>query len=578
MSQSPVDEDEFDQARRADSAYRKSLAHVNDLLRHGGSLSGHEANCTFLNVPGSAYATASAVTGFNFLDDARALAIVDWDHDGRLDLWATNRTAPRLRFLRNQVPAFHHFVSFRLEATQGNREAIGARIELSFKDVSAAPLVRTRRAGEGFLAQSSRWMHFGLEDHARIRQVKIHWPDGSVQTFDDVPANRHYLVKQGGQLDAWRRPGIAHAIEPAEWTALPSTERARIGLIHRLPAPRLDWNGKFAVVSTVNSEKRQPLLVNLWASWCGPCLEELSGWTSHAEALRAAGVDVVALSVDGQTANESSVEDGATRELLTKIGFPFESGVASEELLQRLRILHDLSFTTMVEMPVPTSFLFDAGGELAVIYRGPTDVDTICKDAAQLRASQEEWERAVLPLAGRWNGRLPATGLLQIPRDLIHRKQLQDALDYVTAHRERLSMSPELAKLLVWLGDNLIAAGKLNEGLGQYQAALTVDENHVLAMNNLAWQRATHPQAKIRNGAEALRYAEQATKLTRGLDPDVLDTLGASYAEVGRWKQSVQAAERAVAVAEKRNQMELAGRIRKRLQLYQQQKPYRAGG
>lgn len=571
-----MDEDEFDLARRTDSAYRKSLAHVNDLLRHGGSLSGHEANCTFLNTRGEAFATASAVTGFNYLDDARALAIVDWDHDGALDLWASNRTAPRLRFLRNQTPASHHFVAFHLEATQGNRDAIGARVELSLDERSSAPLVQSRRAGEGFLAQSSSWIHFGLGEQRVIRQVTIYWPDGSQQKFEKVPADQQYLIEQGGELKVWKRPTPASAVQVAPWTALPATERAHIGLTHRLPAPRLEWNGKLSVISTDPAAKRRPLLINLWATWCGPCLEELSEWTKEAEILRSAGVEVVALSVDGQTANASSADDRSPQELLAQIGFPFESGLASEELLQRLRILHDLSFTSMVEMPVPTSFLFDEHGELAYIYRGPTDVATIARDVATLNSSQSEWEKAVLPLAGRWNGRLSGPSLLQIPRDLIHRNQLRDALDYVTHHRKRLTASPELAKLLVWLGDRLIGAGQLAAGLDQYHAALDVDENHVLAMNNLAWQLATHPKSEVRNGPEAVRRAEQATKLTRGLDPDVLDTLAASYAEVGRWNQSVQAAERAVAVAEKRNQKDLAGRIRKRLQLYQQQKPYRA--
>ncbi|MEZ5300401.1 MAG: redoxin domain-containing protein [Verrucomicrobiales bacterium] len=39
-------------------------------------------------------------------------------------------------------------------------------------------------------------------------------------------------------------------------------------------------------------------MINLWATWCQPCLAELADFSNSAAALRAAGVDVLALNVD----------------------------------------------------------------------------------------------------------------------------------------------------------------------------------------------------------------------------------------------------------------------------------------
>lgn len=42
----------------------------------------------------------------------------------------------------------------------------------------------------------------------------------------------------------------------------------------------------------------RPLLVNVWASWCGPCVEEMPMLTAYADAQPADGVQVVGLAID----------------------------------------------------------------------------------------------------------------------------------------------------------------------------------------------------------------------------------------------------------------------------------------
>ncbi len=106
------------------------------MLREGRSFSGNERHCAFLNTGGSVaadgrFATVSALTGFDFPDDGRGLVTTDWDHDGDLDVWISNRTAPRLRFLRNDLPSgTGAFVALSLQGdgVTTNRDAIGARV------------------------------------------------------------------------------------------------------------------------------------------------------------------------------------------------------------------------------------------------------------------------------------------------------------------------------------------------------------------------------------------------------------------------------------------------------------------
>ena len=110
--------------------YQDAWAAVSRLMDSGASWSGHERNCAYLNLGDGRFADVSAVAGFDFLDDARAVARVDWDGDGALDAWVKNRTSPALRFLRNQTGGPAHAVTLELQGTECNRDAVGARVEL----------------------------------------------------------------------------------------------------------------------------------------------------------------------------------------------------------------------------------------------------------------------------------------------------------------------------------------------------------------------------------------------------------------------------------------------------------------
>ena len=86
MSQSPVDRDAEEQL----SAYSDGWRQMTRKIENGGSWSGRERHCCFLNTGTSGFADVSAITGLDFPDDGRAVAVTDWDHDGDLDVYIAN--------------------------------------------------------------------------------------------------------------------------------------------------------------------------------------------------------------------------------------------------------------------------------------------------------------------------------------------------------------------------------------------------------------------------------------------------------------------------------------------------------
>ena len=94
--------------------FRVASGQLGSMLAQGRSFSGRERNCCFLNTGRQRFATISAVSGLDYPDDGRAVAVTDWDQDGDLDLWISNRNAPRLRLFRNDSPAHNHYLTVRL--------------------------------------------------------------------------------------------------------------------------------------------------------------------------------------------------------------------------------------------------------------------------------------------------------------------------------------------------------------------------------------------------------------------------------------------------------------------------------
>jgi membrane associated rhomboid family serine protease len=86
--------------------------------------------------------------------------------------------------------------------------------------------------------------------------------------------------------------------------------------------------------------------------------------------------------------------------------------------------------------------------------------------------------------------------------------------------------------------DILFYAGEKAEGIKWLRKA--VEQDYIPAINHLAWSLATDKEEAVRNGAEAVRLAEKLCRKNDWQDPSYIDTLAASYAEVGRWDDAVK--------------------------------------
>jgi len=124
-------------------------------------------------------------------------------------------------------------------------------------------------------------------------------------------------------------------------------------------------------------------------------------------------------------------------------------------------------------------------------------------------------------------------------------------------------------------GIALAQRGRVEEAIAQYERALQIKPDYAESMNNLAWLLATCPDARIRDGTQAVKYAERACEQTHYGMTLFVGTLAAAYAEAGRFDEAIATAEKACALAEAAGEEGLLARNQQLLALYRAHQPYR---
>lgn len=493
---------------------------LNTMLKTGRSLSGHERNCAFLNTGGARFADVSQVTGLDFDDDGRAIATVDWDQDGDLDFWIVNRTAPQVRFLRNNTDDANHFIQFQLRGTRCNRDAIGARLEIRFKG-NLKPRIQTVRSGGGYLSHSSKWLHFGLgKTKPEIDFLTVVWPDGSTESLPSIPTDQRYTIVQGsGRALAADSKKRTIALTPGKIEPPAVTDQARIVLIQPLPIPGMEFSGQDGSVQSVIPSDGKPRLVTLWASWCPCCMGELEEWKAEHETFKNAGLEVVAINI------EPKVDQQQAGLVFAEKKFPFTLGFGSEKIGEQLDVVQRAILSRQSPLPLPSSFLIDGKGQLCVIYKGPVSPEQVAQDVQIMGAPLDRVLAASSPFPGKWLGIPSGSSPNSLAIRFVEGGFTAEAESYLKRLIDGGTESPTFnaGSAFVLLGAIFVDQKRFPEAAKAFQKALEADPDHRQASIELAGVLMEMGQPK-----EAVPHYLKAIE-RRQDDPELHFKLGLAY-------------------------------------------------
>jgi tetratricopeptide (TPR) repeat protein len=222
--------------------YEQGWSAINELIRADHTWSGYERNVFYANNRDGTFSDVSGVVGLDFIEDSRAFALADFDHDGRQEVFLKNRNAPQLRVLKNTMEQLPPSIAFRLRGTKSNRDAIGAAI-------TVAGQTRMLQAGSGFLSQHSKEVFFGLGETKGPVDATIRWPSGLVQHLQDLPINHRIQVEEGAEPTRLE-PFKPKPAKPTPQPIHPIPTQIQTWLLIPIPLTNRDRQGAVTTIST----------------------------------------------------------------------------------------------------------------------------------------------------------------------------------------------------------------------------------------------------------------------------------------------------------------------------------------
>jgi tetratricopeptide (TPR) repeat protein/peroxiredoxin len=590
---------------RASHEYEQGWNAINELIRSDGTWSGYERNVFYANNRDGTFSDVSAVVGMDFVEDGRAFALADFDHDGRLEMCLKNRNAPQLRLLKNVMEGLPPSIAFRLRGTKSNRDAIGAAITIETPD---GRQTRMLQAGSGFLSQHSKEIFFGLGNATGTVRASIRWPSGLVQELPNLPINHRIWVEEGSEparsepfktVVPKRSPSPSKTAQEAE--QLPT--RVETWLLAPIAAPDfslIDLSGK---TRTLAAHRGKPALLSFWTIKSSESREQLrvlqkvhSDWSTK-------GLQLLAVSLDDPT-------DGKVLTLPSEFSFPVLRGTA--DVAAVYNILYRQLFDRHRDLSLPTSFLIDSNGDIVKVYQGFIVPERVERDFRQIPRTDAERRARALPFPGgasafEFGRNYLSYGALFFQRGYLDQAEasFQQALrndpssaealygiGSVHLNRNRNADARDAFERAVklqanypdtlpdaWNNLGVIATreGRVDDSIQCFQNALRVNPHHLLSLDNLGnayrlqkrWDDARQvleralevapqdPEANYSLGmvfaqnddtAKAYDYLQRALK-ARPVYPEALNNLGVLYLVTQRRDDAVESFERCIRVA-----------------------------
>jgi enediyne biosynthesis protein E4 len=122
----------------------------------------------------------------------RGAAFGDFNDDGRIDIVVNHKDAPPAVLRNDTKLGDNHWIRLKLRGTKSNRDAVGARIEVT---AGKHTIYRQRKGGYSMESSNDPRVLIGIGPVDTVSKVVIHWPAGGPDSvLENIEANKSYDV------------------------------------------------------------------------------------------------------------------------------------------------------------------------------------------------------------------------------------------------------------------------------------------------------------------------------------------------------------------------------------------------
>ena len=152
----------------------------------------------------------------------------------------------------------------------------------------------------------------------------------------------------------WAMLGVV-AVVTAAWVGRENYQPVMTGSL----APDFAVTAMDGSTVTVQQYRGKVVLLNVWATWCGPCLEEMPEILRFRKDYLGQGVEVILVSGDWDT------ESQQVEAFLGELGVDFPTYLKAGDDMEFIETM-----SPEWSGALPASFLFDSGGTLRHMWEG----------------------------------------------------------------------------------------------------------------------------------------------------------------------------------------------------------------
>jgi tetratricopeptide (TPR) repeat protein len=522
---------------RGSPEYERGWNAINELIRSDKTWSGYERNVFYANNRDGTFSDVSAAVGLDFVEDGRAFALADFDHDGRLEIFVKNRNAPVLRVMKNVVEGLPASIAFRLQGIKSNRDAIGAVVTI---ETSTGRQSRTLQAGSGFLSQHSKDVFFGLGDAEGLVRASIQWPSGLVQKLPDLPANRRIWIVEGLEpsrievLASVAGSGVAHS-SGAQTEAEVLPVRSETWLLEPYPAPDFslqDFSGQTRTLSELRGKK---VLLHLWS-------DEASALAANMKSLQDASMRWASHKLQSIVVLIAGMGEHPSVAFQQKPSYLVLRG--TDDFAAVYNIVYRQLFDRHRDLTLPVSFLIEGKGDIVKVYQGAIDYEHVDFDFQHIPQTDPERLAKALPFPNGATKLNYGRNYLSYGALFFQRGYLDQA---EVAFQRALQSDASSAEALYGIGSVYLNQNKNAEARDTFQRAVKLKANYPDTLPD-SWNNLGVIATREGRITDAVENFQQALRL----NPDhllSLDNLGNAYRLQKLWDDAREVLEHALEVA-----------------------------